>query len=54
MSLDPKENRQQREIEKASKPPPELEPPFPFPRVNFDPFFFNVTVLTRREEGADE
>ncbi len=55
MSLDPRTNRIEREIAKAQQnATPDLEPAFPYPRVNFDPFFFPVTVLTPQAEGADE
>ena len=55
MSFDPKTNRVAREIAKErDKEEPELEARFPYPRVNFDPFFFGVTVLTPKAEGADE
>ena len=55
MSLDPRTNRVDRDLAKAAEDaPPDLEPAFPYPRVNFDPFFFAVTVLTPPEEGADE
>lgn len=55
MSLDPKTNRDRREAQKTAEDvPPELEARFPYPRVKFDPFFFEVTVLTPSEEGADE
>lgn len=54
MSLDPKTNREAREAKKtAAEVPPPLEPAFPFSRVNFDPFFFGVTVvLTARPVGS--
>jgi hypothetical protein len=43
MSLNPRENRTQREAKKArleSRPPPSLEPAFPYSKVYFDPFVF--------------
>lgn len=44
MSLDPKTNRQDREVEKAKKAAeePPLNPPFPHKRQSFDPFFFSL------------
>lgn len=43
MSLDPKENRQQREREKAkANRPPALNPSFPFRVVAFDPWAFDL------------
>ena len=46
MSLDPKANRAAREAAAAAAAvPPELEPPFPYGRVSFDPFFFFVEVV---------
>ena len=43
MSLDPKTNRQEREVEKAKKQQaPPLNPPFPHKRQSFDPFFFSL------------
>ena len=43
MSLDPKENRQERERKKAAenKIPP-LNPPFPFRALPFSPFTFDL------------
>lgn len=56
MALDPKTNRTEREREAARKKPEHpLEPPFPFSRVLFDPFFFSleVTPLKPGEKKGD-
>jgi hypothetical protein len=56
VSLDPKTNREEREVVKArnraeDKP---LDPPFPYKRVYFDPFAFDVThELPRREDRLE-
>jgi hypothetical protein len=54
MSLDPKTNRQQREVEKAKKAAeePPLNPLFPHKRQAFDPFFFSLERETPDEEAA--
>ena len=46
MSLDPKNNRREREAEKAKKraEEPPLNPPFPHKRQGFDPFLFGLQV----------
>ncbi len=49
MSLDPKTNRRERETDKAqnrAKAPP-LNPPFPYKRQLFDPFFFALNSEPR-------
>ena len=53
MSLDPKENRLDREAEKAKKnQDPPLNPPFPHKRQSFDPFYFSLDRETPDEEAA--
>ena len=54
MSLAPKTNRQDREAEtakrRAGEPP--INPPFPYKRQSFDPFFFALERETPDEEAA--
>ena len=41
--LDPKERRLERETQQAeTDQPPPLDPPFPFKRTPFDPWFFGL------------
>jgi hypothetical protein len=43
MGLDPRENREKREREKAKQnEPPPLDPPFPYRVMPFDPWTFDV------------
>ncbi len=53
MSLDPKTNRREREAEKAKKraEEPPLNPPFPYKRQSFDPFFLSLERETPDEEA---
>lgn len=57
MSLDPRTNREDREAERAAEAAaqiPPLNPPFPYRRASFAPFFFGVTVDTRELQSADD
>jgi hypothetical protein len=57
MSLNPRENRTLREAKKErrdSKPPPSLEPAFPYTKVYFDPFVFEGITLDPKNMTAAE
>lgn len=47
MSLDPRQARLDRALD--VKPPARLEPPFPFKREPFDPFFFGADKQPDKE-----
>lgn len=55
MSLDTKTNREKREAEKAKKAAeeiPPLNPPWPYIREYFDPFFFNLQAEPKKPEPS--
>lgn len=59
MSLDPKENRRERETDKARKraEAPPLNAPFPHNRQSFDPFHFALereTLVTPQTDEAQQ
>jgi hypothetical protein len=59
MSLDPRTNREEREAERAAEQSaavPPLNPPFPYRKATFAPFFFGVHTeppeTTEEENGS--
>jgi hypothetical protein len=56
MSLDPRTNAQAEALANSdANSQPALEPDFPYERIYFDPYFFNVTVvhIPQVDTGAD-
>lgn len=51
---DPKSNRIAREEAKRKKPPESLDPPFPYRRETFDPFYFGLEKQPKKGEPKQQ